>query len=222
MTNKSLWSLSLCITTLPVSSFWFYLTLPSTCSHLVYFTSPMPLPIYAIHIFRPRSSIGRFLACWCIRAAIGWHRADIVSKIGDPNTYQWIIWWVLYLDLRFLLDAPSSRNLHRSPQGSWMATHFNHWTVRAFKAGSSRFYTLHVYPVLPPEKFRNGGKHWFSRSTINLQLMCKFFCATGYTELPMLVFCIIGRSGGWDMNLKVMGYVFALQAQGCGTSGETG
>jgi hypothetical protein len=47
-----------------------------------------------------------------------------------------------------------------------MATHFKHWTVRAFKAGSSRFYTLHVrvYPVLPPETFHNGGKYWVSRT----------------------------------------------------------
>jgi hypothetical protein len=46
-----------------------------------------------------------------------------------------------------------------------MATHFNHWTVRAFQTGSSRFYTLHVYPaVLLPEKFHNGGKHWVSCS----------------------------------------------------------
>lgn len=45
-----------------------------------------------------------------------------------------------------------------------MATHFKHWTVRAFKAGSSQFYTLHVYPVLPPETFHNGGKYWVSRT----------------------------------------------------------
>ena len=49
MTIKSLRSLSLCITTLLVSLFLFYPTLPSMCSHLVYFTSPsMPLPIPSI------------------------------------------------------------------------------------------------------------------------------------------------------------------------------
>ena len=37
---------------------------------------------------------------------------------------------------------------------------------RAFKAGSSRFYTLHVYPIFPPEKFHNGGKHWVFRSLL--------------------------------------------------------
>jgi hypothetical protein len=48
-----------------------------------------------------------------------------------------------------------------------MATHFMHWTVRAFQAGSSRFYTIHAYPgILPPEKFHNGGKHWVSRSLL--------------------------------------------------------
>lgn len=123
----------------------------------------MPLPIYAIHAFRPQSSISCFLARWCIRAVIWWHRADIVSKIGNPNTYRWIIWWVLYLYRHFLLDEASSRNLHCSSQGLWMAMHFKHWTVRAFKAGSLRFYTLHIYPVLLPEKFHDGGKHWVSR-----------------------------------------------------------
>jgi hypothetical protein len=52
----------------------------------------MSLPIYAIHAFRPKTSIGRFLARWCIRAAIRWHQADIVSTIGDPSRYHWVIW----------------------------------------------------------------------------------------------------------------------------------
>jgi hypothetical protein len=78
----------------------------------------------------------------------------ITGWFGGSFTYTFISCWM----------TPFSRNLHRSSQGSWMATHFKHWTVRAFKAGSSRFYTLHVYPVLPPEKFRNGGKYWVSHS----------------------------------------------------------
>jgi hypothetical protein len=52
----------------------------------------MSLPIYAIHVFRPKLSISRFLARWRIRAAIRWHQADIVSKIGDPGKYHWVIW----------------------------------------------------------------------------------------------------------------------------------
>ena len=52
----------------------------------------MPLPIYAIHAFRPKASIGCFLARWCIRSAIQRHQADIVSSIGDPSNYHWVIW----------------------------------------------------------------------------------------------------------------------------------
>ena len=124
----------------------------------------MFLPIYAIHVFRPKLSIGCFLVRWCIRSAIRWHQADIISKIGHPRKYHWVIWWVNYLYVQFFLVDLFSRNLHRSPQGSWMATIFKHWTVRAFKAGSSHFYTLHVFCFLPPENFHNGGKHWVSRS----------------------------------------------------------
>ena len=82
----------------------------------------------------------------------------ITGWFGESFTYTLISCWM----------TPFSQNLYHSPQGLWPATHFKHWMVWAFKAGSSHFYTLHVYPILPPEKFHNGGKYWVSCS-----LWCK-------------------------------------------------
>lgn len=108
---------------------------PTTDSHLIYF-SFMSFSIFAIHKFQPRLFIVRFLAYRRIRAAISQNQVHITSDIGHPWLYNWVIWYVVHYFFLFLdLDGSLSRNLHKSPTGSWKARHCCHWMVQAFQGG---------------------------------------------------------------------------------------
>jgi hypothetical protein len=111
-------------------------------------------PIFVLRSYLPASRHERSRARQFILRALRSCRGHIQRRIGDPNRFHWVSWYVFSPHSMILANNICSYHFHTSgtdPQP--------HWTVRAVRNGVA-VHTLHVFDDgRDADSFGNGGAH---------------------------------------------------------------